>query len=415
MTSSARQPAPSRDDVSDSRSSRSGHDGKNRWAAVALVALATFVVVAAEMMPVGLLTPIGTSLRESEGTIGLSLTITGLVAAITAPFVPIVTGRIDRRSTLIVLMLLVAGANALTALSADFFTLALARVALGVSMGGVWALAAGFGPRLVRTRRIGLATTIIFSGIAFASVLGVPVGTYLGAAFTWNAAFWALAGAATAIALAMVIVLPSAPSSGPLPLRALGVAFRVPGVRAGLALTILLVTAHFAAYTYVRPALEAFAGLDASLIATILLVYGILGIAGNYASGPVAAIHPRIVVVILSLGIVGTLALFPVIATAAVTAGLVMAAWGLFYGGVSVSTQAWITHAAPELREAVSALWVGAFNASIALGAFSGGQVLDGAGPRAVFWISAGIAAVALLLAATGRLSVIRDPSRRRG
>ena len=55
-----------------------------------MVASATFVVVAAEMMPVGLLTPIGATLAENEGTIGLSLTITGLVAAASAPFIPAV-------------------------------------------------------------------------------------------------------------------------------------------------------------------------------------------------------------------------------------------------------------------------------------------------------------------------------------
>ena len=140
------------------------------------------------MMPVGLLTPIGAALVESEGTIGLSLAITGLVAAATAPFVPIVTRRFDRRSTLIVLMLVVAAANALTALAPSFVVLAVARVLLGVSMGGVWALAASLAPRLVETRSVGLATTIIFSGIAVASVLGVPAGTYIGAAAGWSVA-----------------------------------------------------------------------------------------------------------------------------------------------------------------------------------------------------------------------------------
>ncbi len=118
-------------------SSTHAHTVENHWAAVALIAASTFIVVAAEMMPVGLLTPIGADLVESEGTIGLSLAITGLVAAATAPFVPIVTRRFDRRSTLIVLMFVVAAANALTALAPSFAVLAGARVLLGVSMGGV--------------------------------------------------------------------------------------------------------------------------------------------------------------------------------------------------------------------------------------------------------------------------------------
>lgn len=204
-----------------STSSTHAHAIENHWAAVALIAASTFIVVAAEMMPVGLLTPIGAALVESEGTIGLSLAITGLVAAATAPFVPIVTRRFDRRSTLIVLMLVVAAANALTALAPSFVVLAVARVLLGVSMGGVWALAASLAPKLVGSRSVGLATTIIFSGIAVASVLGVPAGTYIGAVAGWSVAFWTLSCAATLIAIAMIAVLPTMPADRALSLGSL--------------------------------------------------------------------------------------------------------------------------------------------------------------------------------------------------
>lgn len=380
------------------------HVTENHWAAVALIAASTFVVVAAEMMPVGLLTPIGAALVESEGTIGLSLVITGLVAAATAPFVPVVTRRFDRRSTLIVLMLFVAAANALTALAPSFAVLAVARVLLGVSMGGVWALAASLAPRLVETRSVGLATTIIFSGIAVASVLGVPAGTYIGAAAGWSVAFWALSCAAAVIALAMFAVLPTMPADQALSLGSLLEAFRNPGVRVGIAITALLVTAHFAAYTYVRPGLEFFAGANASQVGTMLLIYGALGVVGNFIAGPFAAKSSKTVVVVLSVGIALTLALFPIWAATLIAGALLMAVWGFFYGGVSVSTQTWIAHAAPAHREAASALWVAVFNASIALGAFVGGRVHDHSGPRSVFWIAAGIATLAMLLA------VIRNP-----
>ncbi|WP_197072094.1 MFS transporter [Microbacterium oxydans] len=390
-----------RDNAPDISRPRSSMQDRNRWGAVVLVAAATFIVVAAEMMPVGLLTPMSGSLRESEGTVGLSLTITGVAAAVTAPFVPIVTGRIDRRSTLIALMTLVAAANALTAIAPSFLILAIARVILGVSMGGVWALAASLAPKLVSSRSLGLATTIIFSGIAVASVLGVPVGTFIGDAVNWNAAFWVLAAAATAIALAMAIVLPEMPSTTTIPLGALALAFRNPGVRAGLAITALLVIVHFAAYTYVRPALETFGGFAPAVIGTMLLIYGDLGILGNFVAGPISSRNSKVVAIGLSLGIAGVLALFPSVAITPVAAAISMAMWGFVYGGVSVTTQTWIAQASPEQREAVSALWVSVFNASIAFGAFTGGRWLDGTGPAQVFWINAGIALLAVLVAVT--------------
>ncbi|MFF5366286.1 hypothetical protein [Streptomyces sp. NPDC013187] len=51
-------------------------------------AAATFSVVTTEMLPVGLLTPLGDGLRVSAGTAGLAVTLPGLVAAASAPLLP---------------------------------------------------------------------------------------------------------------------------------------------------------------------------------------------------------------------------------------------------------------------------------------------------------------------------------------
>lgn len=373
-------------------------EGRDRWAAVGLVAVSTFVVVAAEMMPVGLLTPMGSTLQVSEGTVGLSLTITGLVAAATAPMVPAAAGRTDRKRVLVVLMALVALSNAITALAPTFAVLAGARVLLGVSMGGVWALAASLAPVLVSRRAVASATTLIFSGIAVASVLGVPLGTFIGGAAGWQASFWALSAAAALVAASMVVALPSISPGERSASAGVRAVLRSPGVRTGLTITALLVVSHFSAYTYVRPALEVLARADASLVATMLLVYGVLGVVGTFVVGPAAVRAPRAVVVVLSAGIAVTLLTVATVVSSVLLAGVLVAVWGLLYGGVSVSTQSWVARSAAD-RETVSALWVAVFNASIAVGALGGGQVYDSAGPARLFWGAAALAAVALVVA----------------
>ncbi|MGW2548123.1 hypothetical protein ACWC5I_46520, partial [Kitasatospora sp. NPDC001574] len=67
------------------------------WPAVLAVAAATFAVVTSEMLPVALLTPIGGAMDVTEGTAGLTLTVTGLVAAVSAPPLTSALGRWDRR------------------------------------------------------------------------------------------------------------------------------------------------------------------------------------------------------------------------------------------------------------------------------------------------------------------------------
>ncbi|NUQ88344.1 MAG: MFS transporter, partial [Glycomyces artemisiae] len=94
-----------------------------QWLAVAAVSLGVFVVMTSEVLPVGLLTPIGAELGVSEGTAGLMVTVPGLVAAVAAPLSIVLTRRLDRRLVLLGLALLVAGANIGAATATTFGTL----------------------------------------------------------------------------------------------------------------------------------------------------------------------------------------------------------------------------------------------------------------------------------------------------
>ncbi|QFG27424.1 MFS transporter [Actinomadura sp. WMMB 499] len=367
------------------------------------VAAGTFTVVTAEMMPVGLLTPIGASLNVGAGTAGWTLTVTGLVAAASAPFVPRAAGRFDRRTVLIVLMLLLAAANLLAARAPNFPVLLAARVLVGLGMGGVWALAAGLAPRLVPPAAVGGATSWIFSGVAAASVLGVPMGAFVQALAGWRASFAVVAVLAAAVALAMAVLLPRLPAEpAPGARTSRGVLGR-PAVATGLAVTILLVTGHFAAYTFVRPVLEDTAGLGAGAVGTLLLLYGVAGVAGNFAAGLRAPHAPRATLAVLAAGLAGTVALVPLLGTTHAGAAVLLVGWGLAYGGVSVGVQTWLLKAAPDDAERVTALFVGVFNGSIALGAFTGGVVTDGAGTGPLMFLAAALAAAALGVALAAR------------
>src|SRR3954470_302897 len=91
-----------------SGSAAPAHSPLRAWLAVVAVAFGTFSVVTTEMLPVGLLTSIGSALRVSPGTAGLAMTVPGLVAAVAAPLLTVTVGRLDRRLVLCGLMGLLA-------------------------------------------------------------------------------------------------------------------------------------------------------------------------------------------------------------------------------------------------------------------------------------------------------------------
>ncbi|MFJ9850245.1 MFS transporter [Streptomyces sp. NPDC101150] len=391
------EPGPQKRELAESRG--------GGWPAVGALAAATFTVVTSEMLPVGLLTPMGRELRISDGTAGLTLTVTGLVAAVAAPVLTLLVGRRDRRAVLAVLMGTLAVANLLAAYASNVVVLLAARVLVGLGMGGVWAIAAGLAVRLVPGRRVAAATSLIFSGVAAASVLGVPAGTFLGELGGWRTAFVAMAVVCGAVGAALAALLPPLPQDRAVRLNGVLGLLRGTTVRTGLMLLALLVTGHFAAYTYVRPVLEEVAGARPDQISTLLLAFGLAGLAGNFTAGAGAARAPRAALLVICGVLAGAVLLVPLLGHGGglPAAAVLVAVWGLAYGGVSVSTQTWLMAAAPGAREAASALFVAVFNGAIALGALLGGRAADGWGAVGVMWLGGAFAVGALMTVAVGR------------
>ncbi|CNC68034.1 MFS transporter [Yersinia pseudotuberculosis] len=371
---------------------------RHPWLAVIAVGLATFSVVTTEMLPVGLLTPIADTLDSSTGTAGLMISLPALLAALFALLVVIASGGMDRRKILCGLLGLLVIANIASALAPNMAWMLAARVLVGFCMGGIWAIAGGLASRLVPSRSIGLATSIIFGGVAAASVLGVPLGALIGDFAGWRWAFGSMAllsGLVLALHLAIVPALPVASSAT---LRQFGEQLCNWKLQVGLLMTLLLATSHFMAFTFVRPLLLSISEFDPQWISALLFAYGLAGIAGNFLVGIVAAQRTALTLIAISMGLLLTPVLFLTVGDSNIGAVLVLLVWGLAYGGVSVGLMTWMMKAAPHAVEIATALYVGVFNVGIALGAWTGGQVVDGLGMTANLWLAGGFATVALLL-----------------
>lgn len=371
---------------------------RSLWLAVGAASLATFSVVTTEMLPVGLLTPIADTLRISTGTAGLTISLPALLAALFAPLVVIASGGMDRRKILSGLLGLLVIANLGAALAPGLGWLLAARVLVGFCMGGIWAIAGGLAARLVPHRAVGLATSIIFGGVAAASVMGVPLGSLIGELAGWR---WAFAGMAVFSALVLALhlaVMPALPVASSADVRQFGAQLANRGLQAGLLLTLLLVAGHFTAFTFVRPLLLSVSGFDAQWIGALLFAYGLAGIAGNFLAGIAAAQRTVPTLMAIALGLLLTPALFLVVGGLPIGGGVALAVWGLAYGGVSVGLMTWMMKAAPGNVEVATALYVGVFNIGISLGSWAGGQIVDGFGLTGTLFAAAGLATAALLV-----------------
>ena len=367
------------------------------WLAVIAVALAIFSVVSAEMLPIGLLTPIAESMQQSVGHTSLIISTPSLVGAIVAPCVVLVFNRINRRQLLLFFMLLLFISTLVSAMTHAFHWLLLARVLFGISMGGIWALAGSLAIRLMPPAQVGLATSIIFSGIAAASVFGIPAGVYLGDLFGWRMAFVCVAILVAIVFFMLFWSLPTLPVQQVTTWRSSLTVLKKPNIIIGLCLTLFIVTGHFSAYTFIRPLLQEIAHFSDASIGALLLIYGVLGILGNFVLGFTIQKSLWQTLFTISFLLSTTLFLFIFFGDSLFLNIALFLIWGFAYGGISVSLMTWMIRSAPMHIELASAFNIAVFNLSIGLGAFVGGLIYDSLG----LWLNLVCASVLTCIAAT--------------
>ncbi len=347
------------------------------WTAIGALALGVFALVTSEFLPASVLTPLAADLHVSVGSAGQAVTATAVVGAIAAPLTPVLTGRLDRRLVMWGLMALLCASNLLTVFAVNLPTLLVARILLGASLGGFWSMAAALAMRLVPANALPRAMSIVFTGVSVATVSAAPVGAYVSATLGWRAAFVIAGAVGTAALLAQVLTLPRLAPSAPPKLAGLLQVARRPSVAVALVGVLLVISGHFAGFTYVRPVLEQVTRLDVAAISLALLAFGVAGFFGNFAGAFLAERDPRLAV----LGGAGLLAASALaIVALGVSPVVVMAAltvWGFAFAMLPVGFQAWATSAASDQAELAGGLLTSTFQVAIALGAVSGGALVD--------------------------------------
>jgi predicted MFS family arabinose efflux permease len=375
-----------------------------QWFAVGAVTIGAFAFVTTEFLPVGLLPYIGKTLDVSPGTAGLMVTVPGVIAAISAPGLMLGAGRMDRRHVFLLLTALLLASNLLSAFAPNFAVMLVGRALLGAALGGFWTLATSAAGRLVHPRDAARATAAILTGVTCATVIGVPLGTFIAGLASWRFSFVAT-GVLVAIALvAQLCFVPSLPSSAALRFSDLASLMRRPHSRRSMVMVALVFGAHFSSYTYITPFLLRSADLSMSTITWLLLGFGVIGFLSNFAASVAVDRSLKATVAVMISLLMFALLSMPLLPHSQPVVTLVVLAWGISFGALPLCFSVWIQRATPDLPEAGSALFVGTIQVAIAVGSSVGGAVVDRIGIPADFLLGSALALLGLAaLASFGR------------
>ena len=370
------------------------------WMAVFSVAMGVFGLLTAEYLPASLLTLMANDLGVSEALAGQAVTVTAVVALFAGLLVPGLTRSIDRRWVLLGFSTLMVASNLLVAVSSSFAVLLLMRILLGIALGGFWSMAAAVAMRLVPNALLPRALSIIFSGIAIGTVVAVPLGSYLGGLYGWRSAFYAAAAVGMVTLAFQSFTLPSLAPRRPARLRTVLEVLQRPGIAMGMFGCVLVHSGHFAMFTYVRPFLEGTTGIGSQGLSLMLLGFGVANFAGTLLAGKLLEHHPLATLVLMP-ALVGVAALALVLLPASVPGqAVLLAIWGLAFGGVPVAWSNWVANAVPDQAESAGGMVVASVQSAIATGAAAGGAMFSLGGSAGVFVAAAVLMLLAALLIA---------------
>ncbi|MGP9808478.1 MFS transporter [Halomonas sp. AOP12-C2-37] len=368
------------------------------WMAVFSLAMGVFGLLTAEYLPASLLTPMAADLGISEGLAGQAVTVTAVAALFAGLLVPRLTRRFDRRVVLLAFTLLMIASNLLVALSSSLTVLLAMRILLGVALGGFWSMAAAVAMRLVPANLVPRALSIIFSGIAIGTVVSVPLGSYLGGLYGWRSAFLAAAAVGGLTLVFQWFTLPRMAPRTMTHTASVLELLRRPGIGVGMMGCVLAHTGQFALFTYIRPALESVADIDVDGLSLLLLGFGVANFIGTLLAGWMMERSLRATLVLMP-ALVG-LAAFGMIWLPINGTGLMLlvALWGLAFGGVPVAWSNWVARAVPDQAETAGGMVVAAVQSSIATGAALGGIVFGFNGITGVFMTAGAVMLLAALV-----------------
>ncbi|MBZ4322814.1 MFS transporter [Streptomyces huiliensis] len=250
-----------------------------------LLALGAFAVGTDSMVMTGILDGIADDLGTSLAAAGQLVTVFGLAYALLAPVLATLTARWDRRRVLFTALAVFTVANALSALAPDYGTLLATRVLAAAGAALYTPTANAVATSLVPPERRGRAIATVYGGMTVATVLGVPLGAYLGHA-DWRWTMWlvtALGAAAFAGLAALLRDLP-APTGAP-GIRERLAPLRDRRVLAAAFTTFLVFVAVNSTYVYLATAVRPATGGDQDRLSLILLATGLASMAGSWLGG----------------------------------------------------------------------------------------------------------------------------------
>ena len=346
-----------------------------QWVSVCALAVGAFIFNTTEYIPIALLSDIGQSFKMQATEVGMMITVYAWIVALLSLPLMLMTKNIERRKLLLALFALFVVFHALSFFSWNFNILLISRIGIALTHAVFWSITASLAVRLAPTGKTNQALGLLSTGTVLAMVLGIPLGRVVGQYFGWQLSFLLIGVCAAGVMLVLAKNLPALPSQNTGSLSSLPSLFKRRNLMLLYAMTVLIITAHFTAYSYIEPFVLQVGGFKAEQVTIVLSLYGLAGFAASYLFGKWFAKSQRlfmlgaVAVILLSALLLLPFASFPYAVYALVFI------WGVAIVIVSLGMVSKVLAFASDATDVANSIYSGLYNVGIGGGALLGHYV----------------------------------------
>lgn len=384
---------------------------KSILSVLVLLGLAMFTQATTAFSVVGGFGAIASEWNLSTTQSAMLLTAFGVTFAVSAPLMQMLVGHWVRRTQILAGLGILAAAALLFAVAPNYPVLLVSRVLMGIGAGLIGPVLSALGSSIVKPHQQGSALAIVLMGLSVASVVGVPLCSWISLQVGPRLLFAAIALLAMASAgLIAVFVRDQVPGARVSPVQVRGLLSRAPTISA-LLVIFFFAAGVFATYGMITPVMRDVYASSPQTISLALLVYGVAGLVGNFfvrwAAAKYAAAsllrHAMLVLMVIFASLLVLPASLAILFSA-------MVVWPFVTDIVWPSQQRRIVELEPGLRGIALAFTVSFMFSGIAFGSVLGGLVYTGFGYAALLLTSIGLMIMALGTLAYSRRAEGRQP-----
>lgn len=276
---------------------------------VYILAVGVFAMTTSEFAVAGLMPQLAQGLGTGIEQIGYLVTVFAVAMTIGGPVLTMLLLRVRPKTALMVIFGIFLVGNVIAAMAGSYPVMVVARIISGVAAQAFFGIGVSLSARLVDERMRGRASGVVMNGLMLGTLLGLPLATFIGGQFNWQAAFCAISSVSV-IAAALTLAFVKNPEAGSVSpgtgaaatqssMREELAVLRRPQFVLALVSSTLIIGTTFSAFSFFTPILTEITGFSNNLVPVLLLAYGAATLVGNMV---VARLADRFMISTLLIG-----------------------------------------------------------------------------------------------------------------